>query len=93
MSLMEIKCPMCKGQLWIDPSNGKVVDHRSVDHQKADFDRFMKERKEAAGQWDDRMKKAKEEEARRKAELEEKFKAAREDPDSLDGDVPTIQWD
>lgn len=84
---------MCKGHMWIDLSSGKVVDHRSADHQKADFDQFMKERKESAGLWDDRLKKAKEEEARRKAEWEKRFKAAKEDPDSLEGDVPTIQWD
>ena len=77
MSLFEVKCPLCKGTLWIDPAKGKVVDHQSADHQKADFGAFLKSREQKTA-WDDKMKKAKEEEAKRKAEIEQKFKVARE---------------
>ncbi len=77
MSLFEVKCPLCKGTLWIDPASGKVVDHKSADQQKANFDEFMKSRRKASA-WDEKMKKAKEEEAKRKAEIEMKFKEARE---------------
>jgi hypothetical protein len=78
MSLFEIKCPMCKGTLWIDPASGKVVDHKSSDQQKANFDDFLKARQKGTA-WDDKMKKAKEEEAKRRAEIEMKFNVAKND--------------
>jgi benzoyl-CoA reductase/2-hydroxyglutaryl-CoA dehydratase subunit BcrC/BadD/HgdB len=94
MSLFEIKCPSCKATLWIDPSTCKVVDHKSADHQKADFGEFLKSRQGREGIWDEKMKKAREEEAKRKADLEQKFKMAKENPDQLQGDgKPDIMWD
>ena len=45
MSLFEIKCPMCKGTLWIDPATLKVVDHKSADHPKASLDNFYRHKK------------------------------------------------
>jgi hypothetical protein len=78
MSLFEIKCPMCKGTLFIDPSTGKVVDHKAVDHQKADFNQFMKSREKGVA-WDDKLSRMKDDQARRKAELEEKFKKAKDE--------------
>jgi hypothetical protein len=64
--------------LWIDPSTLKIVDHRPADHQKADLAQFLKDSKQDKG-WDEKMRKAREDEARRKAEIEEKFrKAAKE---------------
>ncbi|MDR3012747.1 MAG: hypothetical protein LBU70_06005 [Chitinispirillales bacterium] len=75
MSLFETKCPQCKGTLWIDPSSLKIVDHRPADREKADLQKFLEDSKKDKG-WDDKMKKAFEEEARRKAEIEEKFKQA-----------------
>ena len=80
-SLFEIKCPLCKGTLWIDPASGKVVDHQSADHKKGDFDEFVKNRQKGVA-WDDRLKRAKEEEAKRKAEIEEKFKKAKDDKEA-----------
>lgn len=93
LSLLEIKCPMCKGSLWIDPGNGKVIDHKPVDHKKADFGEFLKNNQKGKD-WEDKLQKAKDKEAKRKAELEEKFKQAREDPDKLDGEYQSpFQWD
>ena len=69
MSLFEIKCPLCKGTLWIDQSTGKVVDHTSADHQKTDFGDFMKKQKEKSSLWEDKFKKAAEDTAKRKAEI------------------------
>ena len=82
MSLFQIKCPMCKGTLWIDPSTQKVVDHQSADHQKADFGEFLKNRDKKPA-WDDRLTKAKEDERKRKEEIDRKFKAAKDDPSTL----------
>lgn len=79
MSLFEIKCPLCKGTLWIDPVTQKVVDHKSPDQQKVNFEDFLKNQKKGTA-WDDKMKKAKEEEAKRKAEIEMKFKQAKDTP-------------
>jgi hypothetical protein len=94
MSLFEIKCPLCKGTIWVDQSTGKVVDHKSGDKQKADFDEFLKSRKNSSPAWDDKFKKAQEEKARRKAEIEQKFKTAKEHPDELEGDVDSpFKWD
>lgn len=94
MSLFEIKCPMCKGILWIDPASGKVVDHKSADQQKANFDEFLKSRQKSPA-WDDKMKKAKEEEARRKAEIEQKFRVAKEttEPDADEQFHTPLDWD
>jgi hypothetical protein len=49
LSLFEIKCPLCKGTIWIDPATGKVVDHQSADHQKGDFNEFLKSRQKGVG--------------------------------------------
>jgi len=81
MSLFEVKCPLCKGTLWIDPASGKVVDHQSADHKKGDFGEFMKNRQKGVA-WDDRLKRAKEDEAKRKAEIEQKFMKVKEDKDA-----------
>ncbi|MCU0608627.1 MAG: hypothetical protein MUF22_02515 [Chitinispirillaceae bacterium] len=96
MSLFEIKCPICKGKIWIDPSSGKVVDHQTADHQKGDFDEFLKSRNKGPA-WDDRFQKAKDSEAKRKAEIEEKFMKAKENPGELPGDggplKSPLDWD
>lgn len=95
MSLFEVKCPICKGTLWIDLASGKVVDHKPVDQQKASFDDFLKSRKKGVA-WDDKFQKAKEEEAKRKAEIEMKFKQAKESPDEPGSPEPfksPFDWD
>jgi uncharacterized protein YbaR (Trm112 family) len=94
MSLFEVKCPLCKGTLWIDQSTGKVVDHKSGDKQKGDFDDFMKKQKEKTSVWEGKFKKAAEETAKRKAEIEEKFKVAKEKPEEIEGDYESpFKWD
>jgi phage FluMu protein Com len=94
MALLEIKCPLCKGVIWVEQSTGKVVDHKSADQKKADFSAFIEGEKSRAGQWDDRIQKVRDESARRKAEWEERFKHAREHPDELKGDVENpFKWE
>jgi hypothetical protein len=86
---------MCKGTLWIDLSSGKIVDHKSADQAKANFDDFLKAQKKGTA-WDDKMKKAKEEETKRKAEIEMKFKKAKDTPleaDSNDKLKSPLDWD
>lgn len=93
MSLFEIKCPMCKGTLWVDPSTLKVVDHKPADHPKASLEQFLQDRKKGVA-WDDKFQKAKEEEARRKAEIEMKFKKAKEeDVGSAEPFKSPFDWD
>jgi hypothetical protein len=97
MSLFETKCPICKGTLWIDSSTLRIVDHQEADHKKADLAQFLKDSKQDKG-WDAKMKAAREEEARRKAEIEEKFKQAKEGKGSSDGIPPEglkspLDWD
>ena len=94
MSLFEIKCPLCKGKLWIDPASGKVVDHKAADQQKSNFEDFLKARQKGTA-WDEKMKKAKEDEAKRKAEIEMKFKTAK-DTTNVGTDEPfqsPFDWD
>jgi uncharacterized protein YhaN len=94
MSLLEIKCPLCKASIWVDQSTGRVVDHKSADQQKVSLDSFLKEQQEKSGKWDQKMVKAKDDVARRKQELEERFKRAREHPEELPGDVESpFKWD
>ncbi len=95
MSLFEIKCPMCKGTLWIDPSNGRLVDHKSADHKKLDLEGFMKSQKNRGAELDSMFKKAKEEHEKRKEQLEKGFKHAKEHPEEYkDGEYQSpFQWD
>jgi len=93
MGLMEIKCPICKSSLWIDPAHGRVVDHKASDQPKVALEDFLKSQKQPRG-WDDKIARARDEEAKRKAEIEAKFKAAKENPEELKGDgSPSIMWD
>lgn len=95
MSQFEVKCPMCKGTLIIDPVNQKVVEHKSPEHQKASFDDFLKNQKKGVA-WDEKMKKAKEDEARRKSEIENKFKEAKDivvDPEEKESMRSPFDWD
>ncbi len=78
MSLFEVKCPMCKGTIWIDPSTGQVIDHRAVDHQKADIKEFIKSQKDRGSELENKFRKAKEEQQKRKEEMEKRFKNARD---------------
>jgi ElaB/YqjD/DUF883 family membrane-anchored ribosome-binding protein len=89
MSLFEVKCPMCKGTLWVNPSNGEVVDHKSADHQKADLNEFLKSHKDRGNVLEDKFKKAKSEQDKRRQEIEERFKDARKHADEFKGDIGT----
>lgn len=94
MSVIEIKCPMCKGSIWIEQSTGTVVDHKSADQQKTDFDSFMKAQEGRKGKWDDKLTRAREDTVKRKAELEERFRQARENPDQVQGEYESpFKWD
>jgi hypothetical protein len=94
MSLFEVRCPLCKGKLWIDPASGKVVDHKAADQQKSNFEDFLKSRQKGTA-WDEKMKKAKEEEERRKAEIEAKFKTAKDTTDGTPDETlkSPLDWD
>jgi len=98
MALFEVKCPLCKGTLFIDPVTQKVVDHHAADHKKGDFDEFLKNRSKNPA-WDDRFQKAREEERKRKEAIEQKFKQAAKESaegDMNDADKPMkspFDWD
>jgi hypothetical protein len=95
MDLMEIKCPICKGTLKIDPQTGEIVEHQNYEPPKANFEEFLNSRKKGVA-WDDKLKKAKEDEAKRKAEIEMKFKQAKENPGEPDDSSPLrtpFDWD
>ncbi len=94
MSLIEVKCPMCKGTLWIDPSSGEVVDHKADGHKKIDFQSYMKEQKQRGSALEEKMRQAKEQEDKRRQAMDEKFKAAKERPDDIQGEYHSpFEWD
>ena len=94
MAVIEIKCPMCKGSIWIEQSTGKVVDHKSADQQKVDFNSFLKSQDGRASALEEKARKAKEDMAKRKVEIEQQFKQAKEHPEDLKGDVESpFKWD
>jgi hypothetical protein len=74
----------------------KIVDHKPAGTKKPDLEQFLKDSKQPKG-WEDKMKKAKEEEARRKAEIEQKFKQAKDEKDTPDamsaGLRSPMDWD
>ena len=94
MSLFEIKCPMCKGTIWINPSTGKIVDHKSADHKKIDLNDFLKTQKDRGSKLEQQFKKTKEEQQKRKQEMDEKFKRTKDHPEEFEGDYQSpFQWD
>lgn len=95
MSLFELKCPMCKGTLWIDPSSGRLVDHKSADHKKIDLQDFMKSQKNRGSELEDKFMKAKEDSAQRMEQMEKDFKKAKEHPEELKGGEyqSPFEWD
>ncbi|MBD3391148.1 MAG: hypothetical protein GF418_03740 [Chitinivibrionales bacterium] len=94
MALFEVRCPMCKGMLWIDPSSGKVVDHKAGGHQKADFNEFLKTHKDRGNVLEDKFRKAKIERDKMKEELDKKFKDARKVAEEFEGEVDNpFGWD
>ncbi len=94
MALFELKCPMCKGKLWIDPSSGKIIDYKAADQKKLDLDAFLKSQKTKGTELENKFKKAKEEQAKRKEQMEKDFKRAKEHPEELEGEYQSpFQWD
>jgi gas vesicle protein len=94
MSMFEIKCPMCKGTLWVNPSTGEVVDHKSADHHKADLGEFLKTQKDRGSVLEDKFKKAKDEQQKRKQELDSRFKDAAKRAEDFKGDVSSpFDWE
>lgn len=92
--MFEIKCPMCKGTIWVDPSSGKVVDHKSADHKKTDFGSFVESQKNRGSKLEDQFMQAKAEQDRRKKEMEAKFREAKDHPEDLKEDLPSpFDWD
>lgn len=94
MSLFEIKCPICKGKIWVDSSTGSVVDHESADHKKINLDNFLKSQKDRSSELEDKFKKAKEKQEKRKMQMEKDFIKAKEHPEEIKGDYQSpFQWD
>ena len=94
MNLLEVKCPGCKGMLWIDPSDGRIVDHKPADHKKIDLDDFIKSQKNRGSDLEGQFKKAKEEKEKRKKQIEKDFIKAKEHPEELEGEYQSpFQWD
>ena len=95
MSLFEITCPMCKGTIWIDPSTGRLIDHKSADHKKIDLQDFLKSQKNRGTELENKFKKAKEESEKRKEQMEKDFKHAKEHPEEIKGEEyqSPFQWD
>ena len=72
------------------------AEYDQLDEEFCLLDEFLKARKKGVA-WDDRMQKAKDEEAKRKAEIEQKFLKAKDDkdagpPDDLVMKSP-LDWD
>lgn len=97
MSLFEVKCPMCKGTLWIDPSTGKVVDHKAAEQKKIGLSEFLKSQQNRSAELEEKFQKAQKEKEKRKVELEEYFKRAKEQTDDSDRDKDEFRspfdWD
>lgn len=94
MSLIEITCPECKGKLWVDPSTGRVVDHKSVDHKKINLNDFLKSQTSRGSDLEEKFKKAKEEKNKLKLKMNEDFKKANKHSDNNQGAYESpFQWD
>ena len=94
MSLLEIKCPHCKTNLWVDPTTGSVVDFKTTEHKKLDLNDFVKNQKNRSSDLEDIFKKAKQEQIKRKEQMEKDFKKVKENPDELKSNPQNpFDWD
>ena len=95
MSLLEIKCPNCRCVMWIDPATGVILDHKAPEQKKMSFDDFVKTQKNRGSDLEDMFKKAKEEQAKRKEQIEKDFQHAKEHPEEFSsGDTESpFKWD
>jgi len=94
MNQLEIKCSNCKCTLWVDATNGNIVDHKAAEHKKINLDDFIKSQKTRASDLEEQFKKAQIEKEKRKKKLEEDFLKAKENPDDLKGNYQSpFEWD
>jgi len=85
--LLEVSCPCCKAELFVDPATGAVIRHK--EHEKpamfADLESAVKRQQGEAGRREDLFKKSVEQHKTHADVLSKKFdemlKVAKENPD------------
>jgi uncharacterized protein YbaR (Trm112 family) len=73
--VIEIKCPLCHGSLWVDVEKKEVISHEKS-HKKnmVSFDELLIKEKEKKEKSEQRFKQAQELESAKKKKAEEIFK-------------------
>ncbi len=71
---IKVKCPLCKGVLWIDPSTGRVIDSKKHDDKKMELNDFVKSTKDSGARLEKEFEKSKREAEERKNSLEQEFR-------------------
>ena len=85
----EIKCPCCNAFLHVDTDTGRVIDHESEQVEttrKMDLASFVKAQPSRAAELEAQFRKSKEDQEKRKKQLDEDFTKAKKDPSSIKGD-------
>ncbi len=74
-NIIELECPECHGQLWIDVEKKVVVQHKKAKKSKknASFDDLLVKEKEKKEKADERFLQAKDLEAAKKKKAQEIF--------------------
>lgn len=73
--IIEIECPHCHSNLWIDSENDTVVQHKKTKKKNFEsFDSLLKKEKEKKEKADERFILAKELEREKKKKAEDIFK-------------------
>ncbi len=88
---LKSECPCCGSALYIDRETGKVMRHEKKKREIESMENFLTKEKNKKEWLDARFDKAKDSEKNRMAELEKKFKFARDNKDSLPD--PKKIWD
>lgn len=81
-----VLCPCCDTKLWIDKETGGILKKESPAKIKKGFDNLFTKYKEQQAKSGNALKKAFEEEKKRKILLKKKFKRAMDDVDESDPD-------
>lgn len=74
-NLIELECPCCHANLWIDPEKKEVVEHKKTKKKNfASFDDLVNKEKEKRAKVDERFIQAKDLGEAKKKKAEELFK-------------------
>jgi len=94
MALIDVTCPCCGEVLSVDTAAKTAQKNGPAKSAKVDLEGFLKGQKNRVDDLEALFKKSSEESRKRQVELEQGFRKAAENPDSVEGEYQSpFQWD